>query len=99
MNWPACNEFEIDSNDYWECVCINMVYTVYHPVGTANMGPDPATSVVDGRLRVHKMKNLRVIDASVMPTLTSGNTQAPTYMVAERASDLVKEDHGMKINS
>ena len=56
------------------------------------MGPDPATSVVDARLRVHGTQGLRVIDASIFPTLTSGNTNAPTVMVAEKGAAMVVED-------
>jgi choline dehydrogenase len=66
--------------------------TVYHPTSTCMMGPDPATSVVDARLRVHGVDGLRVIDASVFPTITSGNTNAPTVMVAEKAAMMVLED-------
>jgi choline dehydrogenase len=68
--------------------------TVYHPVSSCCMGPDPATSVVDARLRVHGVTGLRVVDASVFPTVTSGNTNTPTTMVAERAADLIKEEEG-----
>ena len=63
--------------------------TVYHPVSTCRMGPDPANSVVDSSLRVHGMNRLRVVDASIFPTVTSGNTNAPTLMVARRAADLI----------
>jgi choline dehydrogenase len=66
--------------------------TVFHPVGTCRMGPDPREAVVDPRLRVHGLEALRVIDASVFPTLTSGNTNAPTVMVAEKGADLVQGD-------
>jgi len=61
--------------------------TIFHPVGTAKMGPasDPM-AVVDARLRVHGVQGLRVVDASVMPTITSGNTNSPTLMIAERAA-------------
>jgi len=70
----------------------NRADTVYHPVGTCAMGPDPRTSVVDARLRVHGMSGLRVIDASTFPTITSGNTNAPTVMVAEKGVDLVRQE-------
>ena len=66
--------------------------TVYHPTSTCMMGSDPRTSVVDSRLNVHGTSGLRVIDASVFPTITSGNTNAPTVMVAEKGAAMVLED-------
>jgi choline dehydrogenase len=65
--------------------------TIFHPVGTCAMGPGPQ-AVVDERLRVHGVDGLRVIDASVMPRITSGNTNAPTYMIAERGAEFVLAD-------
>jgi choline dehydrogenase len=66
--------------------------TVFHPVSTCMMGPDAATAVVDARLRVHGVEALRVIDASVFPTVTSGNTNAPTMMVGYQGAAMVIED-------
>ena len=63
--------------------------TVYHPVGTCRMGRDARDSVVDASLRVHGVERLRIVDASVFPTVTSANTHAPTLMVAQKAADLI----------
>ncbi|KAJ8727999.1 hypothetical protein PYW08_016384 [Mythimna loreyi] len=93
MEWPPCDKFELDSMDYWKCVCKEMVLSIFHPVGTCQMGPNPDTSVVSSRLKVHGINNLRVIDASVMPTLTSCNTNGPTGMVGERGAELVLKDY------
>jgi choline dehydrogenase len=68
--------------------------TVFHPVSTCRMGPDPRSAVVDSSLKVYGVEGLRVIDASAFPTITSGNTNAPTIMVAERGAALIEAEEG-----
>lgn len=94
VDLPECALLEYDSDDYWECYIRHMSTTLYHPVGTAKMGPetDPE-AVVDSRLKVYGIDRLRVVDASIMPMITSGNTNAPTVMIAEKGSDLIKNDY------
>ncbi|XP_063368699.1 glucose dehydrogenase [FAD, quinone]-like [Cydia amplana] len=90
--FPACRNVPRFSDAFWECMIRQFTVTVYHPVGTAKMGPywDP-DAVVDDQLRVYGVKGLRVIDGSIMPQIVSGNTNAPIIMIGEKGSDMIKE--------
>ncbi len=79
---------------YWECHARHWVGTLYHQSGTCKMGPEKdGTAVVDSRLRVKGVKGLRVVDASIMPTLVGGNTHAPCMMIGEKGADMILQDH------
>lgn len=83
----------IDEDDALASAAGDVGTTIFHPVGTCAMGPDAgAGAVVDSRLRVHGVPGLRVVDASIMPTITSGNTNSPTLMIAEKAAAMILED-------
>ncbi|KAI4478399.1 hypothetical protein M0804_012053 [Polistes exclamans] len=90
---PGCQQFLFNTYNYWECLIRHYTFTIYHPTGTCKMGPKKnSTAVVDPRLRVYGVKGLRVIDASIMPIIVNGNTNAPTIMIAEKGSDIIKQD-------
>lgn len=92
--FSECDE-PYGSDEFWKCYVRYITTSLYHPVGTAKMGPEnDVNSVVDSELRVRKVKGLRVIDASIMPTIVSANTNAPTIMIAEKGSDMIKNKYG-----
>lgn len=89
---PNCKQFEMYTDEYWDCAIMQYTMTIYHMSGTAKMGSsDDPYAVVDHQLRVHGVKGLRVIDASIMPTITSGNINAPTIMIGEKGADMIKQ--------
>jgi len=101
MNAPALAKFnpkelkpglEVSSNEELVNAARDLGTTIFHPVGSCKMGQD-SMAVVDDRLSVHHVEGLRVIDASVMPTITSGNTNAPTVMIAEQGADFIRQKY------
>nr|XP_033321028.1 glucose dehydrogenase [FAD, quinone]-like [Megalopta genalis] len=90
---PQCSSFKFPSDHYWKCHARFYTSTIYHPCGTCKMGPaTDKMAVVDHRLKVHGIKGLRVVDASIMPNITSGNTNTPVIMIVEKAADMIKEN-------
>lgn len=90
---PACRHFSFGSDKYWACVARQFTTNLHHQVGTCKMGPpsDP-DAVVDPQLRVRGVKGLRVVDASIMPVIPTGHTNAIIFMIGEKAADMIKDD-------
>lgn len=97
VKMPNCPGLTFDTDDYWRCAIKNLGDSVGDYVGTCKMGPasDP-TSVVGPDLKLHGFQNVRVVDGSVIPIITSGNVQTPIIMIAEKASDLIKQEHNSR---
>lgn len=89
---PGCEHLLFSSDPYWECVLRMYGSTLGHHVGTCKMGPshDPE-AVVDPELRVKGIKNLRVVDGSIMPNIVAGHTNSVIMAIGEKASDLIKQ--------
>lgn len=89
--YPRCTRFEFNSDEYWECAVRTLTATLHHQIATCRMGPpDDPLSVVDPELRVYGIKDLRVVDTSIIPRTTSAHTHAPGMMIGEKASDLIQ---------
>ncbi|XP_059174133.1 L-sorbose 1-dehydrogenase-like [Physella acuta] len=90
---PSCVSHLYNSDSYWNCFNRHLASTAHHPAGTCKMGAtDDVTTVVDNRLRVKGVRNLRVADASIMPDVVSANTNAATFMIGEKAADMILND-------
>ncbi|KAJ9596066.1 hypothetical protein L9F63_012734 [Diploptera punctata] len=94
---PGCEKFVLNSDDYWKCAIRHFSFPVWHLGGTCKMGPKSDTSaVVDSTLKVYGVKNLRVIDASIMPELPAAHTHVPAMMIGEKGADLIKQEWEFK---
>ncbi|XP_037935895.1 glucose dehydrogenase [FAD, quinone]-like isoform X2 [Teleopsis dalmanni] len=90
---PECDRIAYDTDEYWYCYVKYFFISSWHGVGTCKMGPiKDTTAVVDARLRVHGVKGIRVIDASIMPDISSGNTNGATIIIAEKGAQMLQED-------
>lgn len=94
---PACDKSEAWTDEWIECAVEQLTRSIFHHCGTCKMGPatDPM-AVVDAKLRVHGIRGLRVIDASIMPKIVSGNIHAAVIMIGEKGADMILDDYKFK---
>ncbi|RZC35735.1 GMC oxred N domain containing protein [Asbolus verrucosus] len=89
----GCEIHKFDSDDYWKCALRSLSSTLHHQIGTCKMGlRSDSEAVVNSRLKVHDIEGLRVADSSIIPVTLSGHTSAPSIMIGEKASDIIKKD-------
>ncbi|XP_022901078.2 glucose dehydrogenase [FAD, quinone]-like [Onthophagus taurus] len=90
---PGCEGYHYDSDSYWECALRHLSVTLHHQISTCRMGPPTDSgAVVDNQLRVYGVNKLRVVDTSIIPMPLTAHTNIPTYMIGEKASDMIKKD-------
>lgn len=88
---PGCRHLPFNSDSYWICASRHITTNLHHQVGTCKMGPDwDPEAVVDPQLRVRGVTGLRVVDASIMPVIPAGHTNAIVFMIGEKAADMIK---------
>lgn len=93
----GCEHLTFNSKAYWKCCLRRYGSSLQHQAGTCKMGPSTdAAAVVNSQLRVHGIKHLRVVDASIMPTIPAGHTNAIVIMIAEKAADMIKNSWRMR---
>lgn len=90
---PTCRHLTFDTDEYWDCAVRSLSGTLHHQVTTCKMGPpnDPE-AIVNHELKVYGVSNLRVVDLSVIPMMISAHTNVPSYMIGEKAADLIKQE-------
>ncbi|XP_031636920.1 glucose dehydrogenase [FAD, quinone]-like [Contarinia nasturtii] len=97
IRMPDCFNFDLDSDEFYNCFIDQFSASIWHPAGTCQMGPDPATAVVGTDCKVHGVANVRVVDVSITPKLPWGNTNSPGIMIGEKCADLLKKSYGVTI--